>query len=410
MRKSYSRIMLCLVLLLGTLLIPATAFAQDECTGRLDPEGEFLTFSQEAMASVSSYASELGMNITLENGPGLPSELGASVSMAGEFAINPEWMAEMMAFQDMDAEEAAENIDSMMELIVELYQTMAFNLDMELGFSTDLANMIAASSGLASFPSSIALPVRMSEGFMYMNLDDIAANFEVEEGVEGWIGIDYGTLMSETLNEAMASMEEGSAEIDAATASMAASIGGSFAMQDAIKQYMTVIAEGVSDLDGVEVCEVSTTIDLAGFLADPAFISMMTDQMMMQMAMQEDMGAGDEMPMTEADIEMVAQMLPMLAPMLLTGLEMESVSWIGVEDGLVYANEGALSWDMSSLANMAAAMAAQSGEAAPLDADNPPFFAIEWASENSAFDEEFEVETPDPVQIIPLEALQSEMD
>lgn len=399
------RILCCLVLLLGSLLIPATAFAQDECTGAIDPESDFLTFSQEAMAALSSYATEAGMQLDIVNAPGLPAELSTTMHFDGQFAIDPDLTARFMALQEMDPADMQENLAEIMDMVVELYQTMAFDMEMNFGFSADLANMIAASSGLASFPSSISLPSRMLDGFMYFNVDDIAEQFGAPEEVQGWFGIDYGTLMADSVDEMMTALEEGG-EVDAAMAGSMTSAASIMQLQQAAKEYVSIEGQGIETVDDVDVCILTSTYDLAGFLADPAFIQMMVDQMKMQIAMQEEMGAADEMPMSEEDIEIVAQMLPMLAPMLLSGLTLENTSAIGVEDGLVRATDMLLEWDMASLATMLGAMMAQSGEASPLDPDNPPYFSLSVVSENSDFDEEFEVEVPDPVQIIPLEALQ----
>lgn len=402
------RIVLCLVLLLGTLLIPATAFAQDDCTGTIDPESEFLAFSKEAMAALSSYATSAGMRVDLVNAPGLPAELSTTMNVDGQFAIDPDLTARFMEFQEIDPADMQESLYEMMDMVVELYQTMAFNMDLDIGFSTDLANLIAASSGLPSFPSSISMPARMADGFMYFNVDSFAGEFGAPEDVQGWFGIDYGTMMADSVDEMLAALEDGGSEVVSAMASSMASVGSMMVMQQAAKDYVSITGEGIDTVDGVDVCILTSSYDLAGFLADPAFINMMVEQMKMQMAMQEEMGTEDEMPMAEEDIEMVAQMLPMLAPMLLSGLTLESVQSIGVEDGLVRSSETVLEWDMASLASMLGALMEQSGEVSPLDPENPIYFELSVVSENSDFDEEFEVEVPDPVQIIPLESLQAD--
>lgn len=404
------RIALTIVLLLSFLLVPAAAFAQDdECTGPLDLDSGLLADSREAMMALTSYATEAGVDISLTDAPSLPSELAFNMLINGEFAIDPDLTERMQALQGMDPAEMEENVEEILGLIVELYQTIAFNMEMDLGFSTDLANLIAVNSGLPSgfLPSSISLPTRMSEGFFYFNVDDIAENFDVPPGVEGWFGMDYGTLMADAIDQAMVQMEEGAAA--GGVAEMATSMGAGMAMQEAIKQYASAEAIGVSELDGVEVCEVQTTYDIAGFLSDPAFISMITEQMKMQMAMQEEMGMPEgEMPMTEADIDMVADMVPMLAPMLLSGLIAETTSYIGLEDALVYSSATDIDWDMGSLLSMAAAM--MEPGSAPAEMSAAPVFSMSVTQENSAFDEPFEVVTPDPVQIIPLDQLEQSMD
>lgn len=405
------RIALSIVLLLALLLVPAAAFAQDDaCSGPLDLDSGFLADSREANMAVESSATQAGINISLLNAPSLPAELAFNMTIDGEFALDPDITARMMALQDADPADAAENIEELFNIVVEMYQTIAFNMDMDLGLSTDLANLIAVNSGLPSgfLPSSISLPTRMSEGFMYFNVDDIAASFDAPPGVEGWFGIDYGTLMADAVDQALAQIEAGAAPDDS-IAAMGTSVGAGMALQESIKQYASARAVGVTEFDGVEVCEVHTTYDVAGFLSDPAFVSLLTEQMKTQIAMQEEMGVSDdEVPLTEGDIEMISQMLPMLAPMLLSGLIAESTQLIGVDDLLVRATETHIDWDMGSLLSMAAAM--MEPGSAPADLGSAPVFSMSVVSEVSNFNEPFEVETPDPVQIIPLEALQEGME
>ncbi len=400
------RIALTFLLLMSFLLVPAAAFAQtDECSGPLDFDSGLLADSREAMMALESYATNADIGISLLDAPNLPNRLTFDLGLDGEFALDPELTARMQALQDLDPAEAEANIDEIFGVIVELYQTIAFNMDMKIDMSDDLADLIAANARVSRgmIPSTVNLPTRMTEGFFYFDVDDIARNFEVPPGVEGWFGIDYGTLMADSIDQALAALEAG--EAAGSVGDMATSMGATMALQESIKQYASAEAVGTSRESGTDVCEVVVTYDIAGFLSDPAFISMITDQMKAQVAMQEEMGVQEgQAPMSEADIEMISSMAPMLAPMLLSGLVAESTSLIGLEDALVYSSETNIEWDMGSLMSVAAAM--MNPGSAPEQPRNAPVFAMSVSQENSSFDEPFEVEVPDPVQIIPLEAVQ----
>lgn len=379
------RIMLSLLLLLGLLLVPSAAFAQDECTGEIDPESDFLTKSEAAMLDVESHTSTTAFDVSLINAPSLPAELVLNVTMDGSYALDPEVTRALTELGKMEDSTADAMVEDLTGLLVTLYEKLSLDMNFDLEISDDLGALIAGTSGAPAkmIPSALTVPFRMVDGFFYMNLDDVAAQIE-GTGVEGWIGFDMATMMAESINASMAQMESG----DMPTDMMSMSLGSSMAMQVALgetaKEYTSIEGLGISEVDGEEVCELEYTFDLAGFVSSPAFIEMIVAQMEMQMEMQKAMG-GAEMPVTDEDMAMVTQMLPMFAPMLLSGLEFATVSSIGVEDGLVRASETRVEWDLGSVASMATAlMQPGSTQEAPA-AGESPFFSMHITSQSSAF-------------------------
>jgi hypothetical protein len=400
--------LLALLVLLALVLAPTAAFAQDEpvelpvaCGNLPDEDCDFLRESARAMQELTSYAASLDMGMSLLNVPGLPSDLSISLGTNGAFSMNPELTARMVALQAASQTDSMAALQEMMDLVVDLYNEIAFDLVFDLGISRDIESLLSQSAGMP-VPGDVTVPMRMADGFLYINLEDIGGEVAGMEGV-GWIGIDYGTLMSDAVNQAVTQLEAGGA-MDPTSMSMAGSLNLSLNrdLQDAVNAYTDAERLDDTTVDGVDAAQFRWDFDLAGFVTDPAFLDMMVQQIEMQLAMQEAMGQ-EAPPLTDADIQMVTDMLPMLAPMLLSGLQFETVSNIGLDDGYVYSTETHVEWDMSTVIQMAAMAQGQQVQRGA----EAPVFTFHVRSENSGFNEPFEIEVPEDAIIIPLDQLQA---
>lgn len=406
--------LLALLVLLALVLAPTAAFAQDEpvelpvaCGSLADEDCAFLEMSALAMRELSSYAATVDLSMSLRNLPTLPADLSVSINTDGAFAVDPELAARMAALQMADQSDMEATMQEMMDLVVDLYYDIAFDMTFDLGISSDIASLLSQSAGVA-IPEELSLPMRMLDGFVYVNLDDVGSKVEEAQGVSGWIGIDYGTLMSDAVEGAMAQMEKGGA-MDPTNLSVASSLNMSLNkdLQEAARAYTEVERLDDVTVDGVDAAQFRSSFDLAGFITDPAFLDMVLQQIQTQMEMQAAMGQ-DVPPVSDADIQMVTDMLPMVAPMLLSGLEFDTVSTIGIEDGYVLSTETNVSWDLATVVTMAAA--AQGQQIRPQRGADAPVFEFFVRAENSAFNEPVEVEVPEDVQIIPLDQLQQSSD
>jgi hypothetical protein len=386
--------LLCLALLL--IVAPAgSAFAQDEnpyvtCGDLPEEDCDIIRASSEAMLNLTSYSSVVDFDLSLTDLPSLPADLSFSFSSDGTFALDPEITAALLEMQSMGPEAMAENMAQMFELVADLYFTLGFDMVVDVAMSEDLTNLIAQSAG-TQIPDAITLAMRMTEGYFYLNLDELAAVMPEAEGMQGWIGFDIGTLMSDSLQAATEQLEEGGEAAQAVGASAAMSAQQQVLMQ-AAKDYVTVTRLEDSEVDGTPVAQFQYVFDAASFIGSPEFTSFLTEQLTAMAEMNPDAASSG---LTPENIDMVSAMLPMMGPMLLSGLTWETTTSIGLEDNFQYGSESNIVWDLSGVLRLA-----------QMPSSGQPTFELHMTSANSDFDSAPAIEAPEDATIIPLEQLQ----
>ncbi len=403
MRKSF--LLICTVVAL--LLAPLSALAQDglppvTCGSLSDDDCAILEGSRDAMLAVTSYSSAVSMETALEGVPNLPAELGFSFETEGVFSLAPDVNARMLELQRGDPANLADNFDELMQVTTDFYSESAFDLDISFALSEGLAELLSAQAGLP-LPESLSMPVRLVDGVVFVNVDEIG-ELTGDDEVSGWLGIDMVAAMEQSSAALAEQMESGDAasgaSMDALTGALA-SVSSSQAMAEQFAQYVEVERLDDDEVDGVEVAQFLFTFDLASYAASPEFIEMISAQLEQQMAMQEAMG--EEPPMTQEDLDMVVELLPMFAPMLLSGVQFETVKSVGLEDLFVYSTETTVEWNLSQVAAMVETMMGGAGR--PARGAENAFFSLYVSSQNWGFDEEVEVEAPEGAMMVPLDEM-----
>lgn len=401
------RLLFALLIIASLVLAPTAAFAQDElpiaCGDLSEEDCDFLKESRDALAEVPSSASVVEMQIDLANLPNLPAELGLNLMLDGQFQMDPELNARGQELQLMMSKDPAAVADEIIAFVLDIYAEIGFNLGLDLSISDDLADLLSAQSGGAPVPSALGVDARMADGFLYFNLDDVGAAVG-DPSVAGWVGMDIAGMMAKSFE--MMEEEGGAMPMDPMSM-VAGQMQSQMALAETAVDYTDVERLDDVEVDGVEAAQFLYTFDLAGFVTSPEFGEMLKAQIAMQMAMQESMG--QDPGMAEADVQMGIDMLPMIAPMLLGDFSIESISTIGLEDKLVYASETNMAWDLTSVATMASTVMGLD-VARPARGADAPTFTLTMTSQSSAHGEAFEVEIPEDVQIVPIDAMMEAQD
>lgn len=395
----FRRLLLAGLAALLFLSIPGgSAFAYQEgptvaCGDLSDEDCAFLQESAAAMQLLESHTAQVELAMSLTDLPSLPPELAFSLSTDSILYSDPELAAQMMAVDEMSAEELAENLVDVLDLVTEIYFSVAFDVILDLELSGDMADLLSAQAQ-APIPQGLTLPFRLVDGYLYLNVDDLAAAFGAGQEVQGWLGVDVGTAMADAMQQAIAQMETGAMPANPAAAGFgAAGMQQNKEVQEAIDAYTLVERLEDGEVDGVAVAQFRYEFDLAGFLADPAFAEFASDQLKMMAA------TDPNMQMSEQDLQTFTTMLPMMAPMLLSGFQMETTSAIGLEDAYVYATETHVDWNLAPIVAMAAM-----GEGISLEPGAAPAYTFHVMATNADFNAAPPVEAPDDAIIIPLEA------
>ncbi|MBX3015028.1 MAG: hypothetical protein KF832_26145 [Caldilineaceae bacterium] len=400
MRKGVKR---SVALLLSILLLVCSVmptFAQElpePFCGDLDAEDcDILIASQEAMTTVGSgvYSSEI--NFLLAGIPGLPlDEVSFSLTQDATYAIDPELALQLAEMQTLPPEELAENMEAMVDLLLEVYATLAYQGEMHLTLPADVAELIAAQAQVP-VPEEITVNIVVADGYGYINLDDLAALAPGTEGLEGWAGIDLLTLMKAGLEESAASSGDMSSMAGFGVSNFLTTEEG----RAMIEPYISVEREDDGAVDGQDLAVFQSTFNLGAFVGSPLFRDLLISQL-------DTINALAETELTEQELTESLTMLSFVAPMLFAGLDFHTSQSIGVDDLFVYENDFVFAWDLSSLVAVARMVDSDGSMGlSTLLGNVEPVINLEVITSASDHNNAPEITAPEEAQIIPLEALQ----
>jgi hypothetical protein len=405
MRKGLKKSAVVMLLVFLLLCSAVPAFAQDlpePFCGQLSEEDcSVLTSSQEAMLEVGSGVYNSEINFMLAGIPGLPvEEVSFTVTQDATYALDPELTAQLAEMQTMGPEEMAENMEAMVDLLLEVYASLAYDGEMNLTMTEEVAALLSAQAQ-TTIPEEIQLQFRVVDGYGYINLENLAPFAPNQEGLEGWAGIDLLTLMQTGLQQ---SMEQGAMDSTQMGSSMAGFGVGNFLSSEEnralIEPYIAVERQRDETVDDQNVAVFQSTFNVGSFVGSPLFRDLVISQL-------ETINQLAETNLTEQEITESLTMLSFVGPMLFTGLDFHTAQAIGLEDFFVYRNEFVFDWDLSSLVAVAKMVDSdgQMGLSTMLG-DVAPVINLEVTTQASEHNSAPEVTAPEGAQIIPLDALQ----
>lgn len=406
MRKGLKKSAVAVLLVFLLLGSAVPAFAQDlpePFCGQLSADDcGVLTSSQEAMQEVGSgvYNSEIAF--LLAGVPGLPvEEIAFNLTQDATYALDPELSLQLAEMQTMTPEEMAENMEAMVDLLLQVYGSLAYDGSMNLTLPEDIAALLSAQAQM-TIPEEIQLHFRVVDGYGYLNLEDLAvfAPPANAEQMQGWAGIDLLSLMKAGLQQ---SMQPGAMDTSQMGPMAGLSLGnllGSEENRALIEPYISVERQRDETVADQDVAVFQTTFNMGGFVGSPLFRDIIISQLstINQLA---------ETNLTEQEVTESLTMLSFVGPMLFTGLDFHTTRAIGVEDFFVYQSDFVFDWDLSSLVGVAKMVDSdgQMGLSTMLG-DTAPVINLEVSTDASAHNAAEEITAPEDAQIIPLEALQ----
>lgn len=271
------RKMLMFVLIAAMLLLGGTVMAQDSttlCGGLAEADCALLTESGTAMEALSSASFNFSLAVTADGA----EPMSLSITGDGAFSYDAAVMSDMA---EIDPTDLMAVLDAVKTGIA------SFNGDLSLNIA------LPPSAGMPF--ESIALELLLVEGNGYLNFGSIAPLLGGPETLTAmglpteWAGLD----LVDTIEQVVAMMGPQLEEIQGQMGSMTESAMDPNELM-AFAQYFTFTR--AADTDGAAVF--SGTLDFAGLVADPAFMSLLTAQMAAQ---------GQEIPAEQ--MEAVGQMM-----------------------------------------------------------------------------------------------------
>lgn len=399
------------LLLALSLFFPVTAPAQDDLTPLPPPfcgalsaaDCELLTASQELMRGVSSMQMALALDTSLTGIPDVADEeLTFGMDMDMTLHLDPALSEALRVATTGSPEDLLANMDAFGARVVEFYEALGLDLAMEVALPGLLRAAIEADEGV-TLPETIAMHVRMIDGYAYIDMDALAASFpdlraDLEaEGIDGWIGVDFAGQLARDMTGAAAAPDISTLQ------SLQISMAFNQMMQDEtmrelLAPYITVERLADEERDGAPVALFRTTVELGDLVARRDFT-----QLLRRAAESMVAAAGETVDEQELGAGVLGVQL--LANTLARAAEFELIQSVGLDAPYLYDNDLFMRLDLRGLLTLAA----MSGEEIPQELRSArPIFTFDLNVDYSEFDAAPAVEVPDNVEILPLDSLDND--
>jgi len=390
---------------------PGAALAQDEfaplpppfCGGLSDGDCQLLTDSQELMRRVASMSTSLAVNSSLAGIPSMADEdMVFDLVMDMTMHVDPALNEAMRTATQGASAGLTPSMEEMGDLVVQFYETLGMDMDMQMSLPTVLRAAIEADEGLA-FPPTIAMRVRILNGYVYIDTDALAESFpELRADLEssditGWIGFDMAGQIARDIAASNEPMDD--SMLQSMQMSMAANhFMANETVRALLEPYITVTRLADVERNGEPVAVFSTSFDLQQLVARPDFTQLLRE-------VAQTIGAASGEPIDEQELGMTILGIQLLSNMLARSFEFEVLQTVGLDAPYLYDTGVFLQFDLSGMLMLLA----MSGEEIPEELRGAmPVFTLDVDASYSDFDAAPAIERPAGAQIIPLDSLDEE--
>lgn len=402
MRSKVASLLLVVLMVLASF-VPAFAQSEPFC-GDLDAaDCELLTMATANMQEVASYKAAASYSAVLAGIPGLPlAEAAVNVTVDGGFSYSDAALAAAAQLADVQGQQDVANLMAESpELFVDFYNGWAFDMVIDVAISDELAAALSADAGV-EIPSAFSVPLILKDGVLYVDVTDVAPLIDGMQGMEGWLGFEFGPVLAAAAEQGMfeqaaASMdpEAVAGAADPATLAVLMSVQAAMSDPSSFEKFKSIARVEDDEIDGAPVAVFVTKLDLLAFLSSPEFIELVK-------GLAASGALGEDAP-SAADIDQALGMLGMMGPMLFQGLTSESTTAVSLDEpNYIVSASSLFSWDLTSLLQMAAMSGAVPADQLP---SGQSLVEISTAVVNSDIGGEQMIEAPADAQIVPAEAM-----
>jgi len=386
-------------------LIPVgSVFAQDAppvLCGELDDEScMILENAAIADSEVTSGAYDFDMDFILAGIPGMPVEqIAFNWVQESVYAIDPDLEADMTAYlEDLDADSMGD-VTVLSDILNMLINGADTEQAFEIRLTDDTASLLSSEMGMP-VPTTLGLHYALIDGIFYVNISELAAYVPELAGlpIQGWVGTDLAPLLDVALAQ-IAADPNAMASMGPASAAIAGGAAGSSMDSDQlaiIEPFVDIERLQDAEIDGEAVAVFSTVFDFIAFATSDIFV----DYVAAQAVMAEQMGMGS---ISDADLAEMEEMMPMVAPMLFSGLDYEVQQNISLESDYTLRTDVLMDWDLSTLM----ALAESDGQSAMSDSGAGLSFSM--LTNSYGQNEVDSIPAPQGAFVLPAEMLMSMM-
>lgn len=407
-------VLLLAVLLAFTSALPVFAAGEipEPFCGDLDEEDcELLHASTSAMFDLGSYTTSVRYSIYQHGLPELPLESEAAVEVSGQYAFDEAARDAIRTLAVISRQEplaAVEAIGESPELLIDLYSGMTADLAFTLDLSESWIRTLEDEADL-EWPELTTVNVRLVDGVLYFDIRELKPLIPELEEVNDWLAIELvraleqlaeqGVFAAVAADVAASSQGRSVWGLDPAMLNLITTMRSAFGRPQVLWPYMEISRRRDVELSGQAGAVFRTELDVLGFILSREFRDVLTQ--VLQVA-----AATDEAEVDQGEIEQIASLFWFLAPSLFRDLEVSGTSTIGLDDLYQHQGRTVFDWDLTMLIQMVSEFSGE--DFGPLADEIFILFTTEF--ENSAFNEEVTVTAPDDAQVLPLDAMEMEME
>ncbi len=382
--------------LIFILAVSHSVLAQEPyvfCGGLSAEDCDIRIESQEVMQSLTSVKNQFVMSFLIANIPEAPlSEVSMGLASRSSISVDPDAQELLHELQHMQPEDMMGNMEELLVMLPELYGSIDVSQEMTIAISKDIAAILSAERDL-DIPDTAVIKMRLVDGVLYTDLSDLADVAPEAAVLDTWYGINVVELLEIFSAEAMMVGLDSMDMNDLDMMSPGAGAMASMAMgQEALDEFVDVIRLKDEPGDDEDKAVFLASFDFAAFLVSPIF----RDFVMMAVEM-----SGEDINMSEVELDQALMMAGMFAPMLLTDLDAGVIKTIGLDSLYLYRDEVYFEWDMATLFNEAQML----GDVAPelSELDEAPFLSMEMVNEFSGFNSDISITAPEEAFVIPTD-------
>ena len=375
------RIFVLFTAVLALMLLSTTvALAQDAeeaeivyCGDLSEADCALLNASQAALWGLTSGESARVVSVYVGGFPQLASEEPTlAFSNRSMFVTDAATIDQMLALQDVDLEELAEDPDALVEVML-LPLTIDSASTTTVALSPELAAFLSEAIG-SDLPGEFTYQTRLIDGVVYINLADFTGLIPQADSLGEWLGIDLMAFMPQVTEKSVA---EG--EVDFGDVADGLLTPGQAMM---IQPYVVMIEPGQEEvfsdfleilplrdavIDGQVTAVYRMKMDVPGYVSSPAF----TERFAGGASRQEGEG-----------FDIAGTIMQIASSILASNAEAMVLQGLGYEDAYLYAEDMQMGW---ALAGKSIDVQVQSGNAnmnsieaipVPSDAFVPPIRLI----------------------------------
>ncbi len=269
--KSFFR----LVLLLGIAMLATSGLVSAQTTpaafcGDLNAaDCSLIQDSQAAMTDLESSSFTLDMNMDISGIPEMPNGLAFSLTGSGLTTTDKSLLA---GFSDLDPTKFATDPAAIFDVITDALPAIGADLQFSLTLPQELLKEMGG-----ALPETLKLSLKMVDGVLYVNAEELATYIPQMKGAAGWLGIDLAEAVSLVMKQP--GFAESLKEMQGMnTGSMNPELMQAFSDPEAIASFMSIERVGDSQVDGKDVAVFEMTLDYAGLMKMPAMQDMMKQQ------------------------------------------------------------------------------------------------------------------------------------